>query len=536
MNALVQLFRPGWVFILIVFLGIPAVLTAQISPGELSQAHAHLEGMSNCTKCHDLGKQVSNGKCLACHTELKARIDAGKGYHASSAIKGKDCTKCHSDHHGRGFQIVKFDTKTFDHALTGFKLLGAHTKKQCKDCHKPALIKNPDIRKKGFTYLGLDPACLGCHQDYHRRTLASSCTDCHSNDAFKPASGFNHNKAKFKLLGRHQEVDCIKCHKTEMRDGKKFQVFTGLKFSACVSCHTDVHNGLFGNDCRKCHTENSFRNAGQVPDFDHSKTGFALEGKHQQVNCRKCHTGKISDPLPHKQCTDCHQDYHEKQFMVAGKVKDCKECHTPSGFALSTFTIKQHQSTNFILTGAHVATPCFVCHKKEDKWKFRNIGKNCIDCHTDIHDPLISKKYYPENTCESCHTTQTWKTINFDHSRTSFPLKGRHQGPSCRTCHFPKDDNGKAVQRFASLGESCSQCHTDPHNAQFGPDGTVDCARCHGFDFWQIAQFNHDKTAFKLEGKHKEVSCAKCHKTLTGINNKTYIQYKFKEVSCKTCH
>ncbi|MFZ4401794.1 MAG: hypothetical protein ACOYO1_17325, partial [Bacteroidales bacterium] len=41
---------------------------AQISPGELSNYHSHLEGISNCTKCHVLGEQLSNDKCLACHT------------------------------------------------------------------------------------------------------------------------------------------------------------------------------------------------------------------------------------------------------------------------------------------------------------------------------------------------------------------------------------------------------------------------------------------------------------------------------------
>jgi hypothetical protein len=76
-------------------------VNAQISPGELSKAHAHLEGVSNCTQCHAVGNQVTREKCLACHKEIKDNIAANKGYHASKEEKGKKCAACHTDHHGR---------------------------------------------------------------------------------------------------------------------------------------------------------------------------------------------------------------------------------------------------------------------------------------------------------------------------------------------------------------------------------------------------------------------------------------------------
>ena len=68
---------------------------AQLSPGDLTTAHASLEGMSNCTQCHDLGNKVTNAKCLECHKELRALITRKKGYHASKDVKAKDCfTRC----------------------------------------------------------------------------------------------------------------------------------------------------------------------------------------------------------------------------------------------------------------------------------------------------------------------------------------------------------------------------------------------------------------------------------------------------------
>jgi uncharacterized paraquat-inducible protein A len=55
----------------------------QISPGKLSKEHTSLEGISNCTACHDLGAKISEQKCLNCHKELKTRITQNKGYHVS---------------------------------------------------------------------------------------------------------------------------------------------------------------------------------------------------------------------------------------------------------------------------------------------------------------------------------------------------------------------------------------------------------------------------------------------------------------------
>ena len=134
-------------FLLIVVLNLMWSLAgfAQISPGELAKPHSHLEGISNCTKCHILGEKVSNDKCLTCHTELKGRIASQKGYHSSAEVKGKQCASCHSDHHGLNFQIIRFDKTKFNHVLSGYKLQGAHSRKKCEDCHKAQFIKDPKI-------------------------------------------------------------------------------------------------------------------------------------------------------------------------------------------------------------------------------------------------------------------------------------------------------------------------------------------------------------------------------------------------------
>jgi hypothetical protein len=521
---------------IVAFVLINFTMVAQISPGDLAEVHAHLEGMSNCTKCHLLGEKVADEKCLECHKELKSRIDQQKGYHSSQEVKGKSCVACHSDHQGRSFKIVKFDPLKFNHNLTGYELKGSHAKQECNKCHKSENISEQSIKSKKFTYLGLQTECLSCHSDYHQKTLSSDCLKCHNYDLFKPASNFDHNKSKYPLAGKHNEVECVKCHRIEYVNDKKFQHFTGLQYNTCSSCHKDPHNNNFGQNCIQCHSVESFTLIKGLTDFDHSKTGYMLEGKHIAVNCKSCHkTQSYTDPVKHERCADCHSDYHNKQFMVNNVSPDCSKCHTVKGFQGSLFTIEQHNQCNFQLQGAHLATPCFACHKKTEKWSFRDIGIRCSDCHQDIHTNYIDKKYYPEATCQNCHSVNRWSEINFDHSKTNFQLTGAHVDKSCRSCHFSKDATNAVIQKFSGLSKECYSCHSDKHNRQFELDGITDCQRCHQTSNWKIINFDHNKTRFPLDGKHDNVACEKCHKEKVDGQQK-YIQYKFGDFTCATCH
>ena len=129
----------------------------QLSPGDLTTAHAELEGISNCTECHTLGEKISSDKCLACHESIKSLVDNGIGYHASSIVKSQDCFACHSEHHGRKFEMIRFDTDAFDHSLTGYTLFGAHTSLECNECHKQDFRVDNTLSKRIDTYLGLTP-------------------------------------------------------------------------------------------------------------------------------------------------------------------------------------------------------------------------------------------------------------------------------------------------------------------------------------------------------------------------------------------
>ena len=210
----------------------------------------NLEGMSNCTKCHEIGEEPTNSKCLDCHKELNTMIKEGHGFNVSSDVKSKDCYVCHSEHNGRDFDMIHFvNQDKFNHSKTGYELIGKHKKAECKDCHQEKNIVVKKFKKSKNTFMGLGRECANCHEDFHQGTLKGDCQSCHNTESFRPAPKFDHNKAKFKLTGKHKTVDCNKCHKLSKLNGKDFQQFTGLKFGKCISCHKDEHKGKFGKNC-----------------------------------------------------------------------------------------------------------------------------------------------------------------------------------------------------------------------------------------------------------------------------------------------
>jgi len=483
-----------------------------------------------------LGEDVSNDKCLDCHEVLKKRIDQGKGYHVSREVRGKDCASCHSDHFGRDFEMVRIDEAGFDHRLTGFELTGQHQQIDCRQCHTSDLIVDNDVKSLKNTFLGLGTDCLSCHEDVHQQTLSRDCASCHTTEAFSPPSNFDHNTTRYPLKGQHQYVECIACHRMEQRNGKDFQRFTNISFQKCTDCHRDVHDNKFGQNCTECHSVRSFRVAGYTRNFDHNMTGFRLTGQHQYVDCRQCHKVNFTDPLPHNRCASCHSDYHRREFVKNGASPDCKDCHTVNSFSGSLFTIDMHNEGTFKLEGAHLATPCFECHKKTTRWTFSGIGERCVDCHEDVHAGYIDEKYYPYQTCESCHTVNQWQENHFDHSLTNFELAGAHLDQSCMACHGADDiDHSNRYENFQNLSMECAGCHVDEHHQQFEKEGITYCQDCHSYDSWSSVQFDHNKTDFKLDGEHEKADCSACHKEVEE-NGETYVFYKIESFECIDCH
>ena len=506
---------------------------AQISPGDLSDVHANLEGLSKCTSCHSLGKAVSNEKCLACHIELKKRIDAGTGLH--SHYGQRQCVECHKEHHGRDFSLVRFDVKTFDHNLTGYALEGRHAALQCKKCHVREHIKAPDILTNATlmgagTYLGLLRDCLSCHADEHQRQLSQDCLQCHTYGGWKPATKFAHERARFQLTGKHAQVDCAKCHKRG-GDPRSPVQFARMEFSRCSSCHRDPHAGRFVQPCDRCHTTAGW-NEGPARNFDHSTTQFPLRGRHANVRCEQCHlaakTGRSPEGsrgfhiLNFSRCNDCHVDPHSGQFTKNAATSTCASCHTESGWKDGKARTFDHARTKFPLRGKHATTACARCHGSGDVNRAAGTAgvvdvrrfSRCMECHIDPHGGQFARRT-DGGACESCHTEVGFSPSTFTldaHDTTGFALLGAHRAIPCTKCHpSSKEGRSKGMQFVWTKEIRCADCHNDIHAGRFVGAKTGDCATCHSPGAWKAMTFRHDSTSFALAGKHAGLSCVLCH-------------------------
>ena len=526
-------------------------LFGQISPGELARAHTKWDGVEHCTSCHPLGKTLSNANCLSCHAEIAVRVKTGRGYHAT--MKDAPCQKCHSEHHGREFQITRFDTSAFDHASVGFRLEGKHVKVGCRGCHADKYVIADDVKKlepaqREHTFLGLGTACISCHLDEHRGQLAKDCAQCHGPDHWKPAPRFFHDRSTYPLTGKHQQVSCAKCHKPSPEDGHTIR-YVQLPFLKCESCHEDIHKGQFADRaCATCHTTENFHKVA-TSQFNHAATRFPLKGTHADLKCIKCHqdnaralnaSGERGYHITRfDQCSYCHADAHAQQFARRRDGGRCESCHNEDSFARSTYRAADHDSSGFPLRDGHIGVSCVDCHhdRKVEAKSTRQYRWNgtirCITCHEDVHRRQFDRRQ--PNGCESCHTVKTWQTLTFSHEATKLPLRGKHAVIPCAKCHLQPAQASLPVP-YANVAIACSSCHKDEHAGQFAILGSTDCARCHTAVSWKDLTFNHTTQAqFALTGAHDRVPCVKCHPRMTA-EGRSITKYKPLGTKCIDCH
>lgn len=545
--------RATWVLAALVA-GFP--LCAQVSPGPLSKAHEALEGPLKCGSCHTFGTGTPQLRCQHCHRAITALVAQKRGYHGREVHPAKgdrDCARCHTEHYGREFYIIRWPTSRdeFDHRLAGYPLVGGHAALKCEQCHDPRHI-SPAARKliarKDLirTLLGLSPACLTCHEDRHRGQLGADCQRCHTFSRWKPPQGFDHDKARFALTGKHQAVECAKCHRPMASDAHTIQ-YTGLSFAACSGCHQDPHHGAFAARCDSCHNTSAWKQLRQSSAFDHDKTKFPLLGKHAGVSCLKCHKdANFKTPVAHVKCMDCHQDYHKGQFKRRADGGECAACHNEQGFRPTTFSEASHRSTAFPLTGKHAGVACAKCHAPAGAdTNYHPAFKLCADCHRDPHGGQFADGTL-NNRCEGCHVVGGFRPSTFNlarHESSRFPLKGAHAAVPCVNCHREEPGHtGRDIQfRFESL--ACESCHQDPHHADArqtwkpAKAGESACQGCHTLRSWQdLKPFDHSTTSFALTGAHRSLACLDCHRSSGKRGAVQLVVFKDAPEQCMGCH
>jgi hypothetical protein len=254
---------------------------------------------------------------------------------------------------------------------------------------------------------------VSCHADVHRSELGASCETCHTSTSFKVAN-YTHQRPQEFFTGQHAPVTCEKCHvpgppTAPIRTGAPaFQVAFKSAPTACASCHKDVHLGQEGAECQTCHTLQRAKFA--VADFSHTKTRFALVGRHESLTCAQCHKAETGTfpagsgtAVRYKgvgtECRACHVDVH------LGQVSNrCESCHGNTTFKVSNYKHTARSLTGFF-TGKHAQASCADCHKsgagafpsgKGTAIRF-TMSAACVTCHVDFHHGALG----PD--CGTCH-------------------------------------------------------------------------------------------------------------------------------------
>lgn len=571
--------RAAWA-VLACLAAAPALAQGSLfSPGELSKAHAGLEGLSQCTKCHPAGGQLDQQTCLTCHTELQPRLGKGLGLHGRIPTEKRACEGCHSEHKGVGFALVDWGAggqKGFNHLRAGWPLKGKHQEVKCLDCHEKRLILSAPVKKlqaekRPQTLLGLGTACADCHFDDHRGQLKQDCDYCHVEKDWKPAPGFNHDETEYPLRGKHKKVKCAGCHDAE-KDGEAhgfpkpttelFLRFAPVEHRTCLDCHKDFHDGKFGPRCQSCHTVEGWhliRNAATDLAF-HQKTDFPLKGAHLDVACKACHGGYPGvkskfKGVPHATCASCHADAHEGQLSTNGKGPDCATCHDEQSFLPARYGMSEHAKSRYPLEGAHQVVACASCHPATPALKARvpkpvlvdlrrrhlqelfslaalDVAKpleRCESCHADVH-----QGQFKDQPCTRCHQVASFASVRFDHRQDSrFPLEGAHAKVACEKCHYAP--SATEAVRYKPLATQCKGCHLDVHAGQFG---AKPCERCHQNESWKALTFQHQPpfTTFLLDGQHAKARCEACHRPVTVASGVKATQYRPLPTTCEGCH
>lgn len=511
----------------------------------LTNGHANVP----CASCHlnnNYNLQIAPTDCGNSGCHLTKWQQTTNPVHSTSGpgFAPANCANCHT--------TKGWDAASFDHAVTGFALVGTHKSPAptpCVACH----VNN------NYSLNSAD--CMTCHTPDWNKTqsiggnvpnhltagfpsTSSACSTCHTITTWADGK-FDHSTTGFALTDGHANVQCALCHVNN-----NYALKTAPTDCGNSGCHlirwqqttTPVHStsgsSFAAANCANCHTPKGWDGAS----FDHSITGFALIGTHKTTPCANCHINN-NYSLNSADCLTCHQSDWNKTQSLGGNIPNhvasnfpttasaCASCHTITVWADGKF---DHSTTGFPLANSHQLAPagkvtaCTDCHVGGN-YNLTTQPNDCGNsgCHLttwqQTNNPTHSSAGAPFSAanCSTCHNTISWTTATFDHSTTGWALTGAHISTPCANCHLNNNYN------FTSANTNCVGCHQDKYNATATMGGavpnhvaagfpTAQCSSCHTTTNW-ISTWNHNSTGFPLQNLHQNApagkinACTDCH-------------------------
>lgn len=293
----------------------PGPLSAKSTEGQALGGYiSHAEFENECGHCHAPVHCITDTRCQDCHSEIARQRTHTAELH--SRLPGVSrCQTCHQEHQGRDAAITKFAFVNVNHEkLAGFSLALHQTNydgspMNCSSCH---------IQDR---YVADSLDCISCHsQDDHDLMAAhieefgTGCVDCH--DGQDRMENFDHN-LHYALEGAHSAAECDACHLE-----KNYHTTP----ADCSACHAEpqLHAGIFGLDCARCHTATAWSPAQLV-----QHTFLLDHGSETIANCENCHAGAYTE-YP---CYTCHEIEEMRSVHIdedQKAIEDCISCH-PTG-------------------------------------------------------------------------------------------------------------------------------------------------------------------------------------------------------------
>lgn len=325
-------------------------------------------------------------------------------------------------------QVLAADTQTagrgsFDHATTGFPLLGGHATAACETCHVGGVFK------------GTPRACDGCHalgkhivatpKSASHIVTDAPCESCHFNTYTFIGAKFNHGTA---VPGQ-----CVTCHNGRITAGRPANHSVGF---------------MLTNSCDSCHRTYSFFPAS----WNH--TGVAIGGR--TCNQAGCHSSGGNNPNRYTAATATSPVSHTYPDT---STQSCDVCH----ISFVVWSTTMHEPT---------ALPCSNCHlngalaqgQPANHSGFSGWPTPCDQCHTSTVSWLGALGAMPANhipilssaTCSNCHPAGLTQGNGILHNYIVVS--------PCTTCHLSTASYLSAVIQKKSTshtnGKDCTGCHS----------------------------------------------------------------------------